>query len=188
MSIGAADSNRYVVASFHARKGGASTSVTSVTIGGVSATEIITQANHTTNTNIVSFWYAAVPTGTTATCVVTFADTMVRAACNVWRVIGFDFTSTHDEGSSTASSPTYDLDIPAGGIALAAVSFASNGDGSTSWSNLTEQTDTLTEGFLNSSAADDEFASSQTNLTITATPSGTDLAEPCGVFFSLNTL
>jgi hypothetical protein len=191
VDIGAADADRCVVVAVYARKGGGATSISSVTIGGVTATSIITQGRTDTDlgapaTNIVGFFCADVTSGTSADVVVTYADTMARAACDIWRFVGYDFTSIHDSSGSTADDPTYDIDIPADGVALGAVCAADllSGAPNWDWTNLTEDSDRTVETFFSASAASQEYASAQTNLTVTAAESNA-AREECGVFFSV---
>lgn len=67
-AIGSAAVNRYVICSVETSGTGAA--ISSVTIGGVGATQIVNALN---SSGRVSIWIAAVPTGTTATVVVVFA-------------------------------------------------------------------------------------------------------------------
>jgi hypothetical protein len=190
VDIGAADADRCVVVAVYARKGGGATSISSVTIGGATATNIVTQGRTetigSTGTNIVGFFCADITSGTTADVVVTYADPMARAACDVWRFVGYDFTSIYDSSGSAADDPTYDIDIPADGVALGAACGADSGGGtpSWSWSNLTEDSDRTIETFFSASAASQEYVSAQTNLTVTAAESNV-AREECGVFFSV---
>lgn len=175
-NLGAADSTRRIVVCIESR-GTTSQTVSSVTVAGVSATEVRQQA---TGFNVVAIYIAEVPSGTTGDVVVTFADAMLRCAIQMYRLVDIDSTTEHQQGASTVENPTYNLNIPAGGVAVAC-SVTGNDTGSTSWTNLTEDADGLLE-FIQYSSASDAFASEQTGLTITANPTGT--SQPVGVFAS----
>lgn len=68
ISVGAADANRRLYALFHV--GNVNTAISSVTIGGVTATQV---ALKNTGLGTFAMYYADVPTGTTATVVITTA-------------------------------------------------------------------------------------------------------------------
>jgi hypothetical protein len=139
-SFGAAPGSgetRYIAVAF----GGASTAnrtISSVTIGGVTATQVVKRDGITT---AVGIFIAAVPTGTTGTVEIVFSSTMVGCGILVARIInpanhlGFATASAaHSSGVVNLS-----LNIPVGGAAMA-VTQARNGS-TTTWSGLTEQID-----------------------------------------------
>ena len=142
--------------------------ISSVTIGGVSAT-IAVQGQNSGNTQGIAI--ASVPTGTTGDVVVVFAETMTNAEVSLYRCTGIS-TTVYDSGTSTASVGTYDLDIPANGVAVAMMK---NDDGSqtATWAGLVETYDEqdTTGNDISGSAA--EFSTTQTNLTVSCTWSGT---------------
>lgn len=112
--IGVASATRYVLVGISARS--ASNFVpTSVTIGGVSATQVVSpyQVGGTT----AGFFIAAVPTGTTAAVNVTFSGQMVRAIVESWSVTNLQsttaITSYNFEPLTGAT-----IAIPAGGAAF----------------------------------------------------------------------
>ena len=177
-NLGEAASDRYIVVAVHARsnEGGAS-SVSSVTVGGVSATIIQQIYKLYSNTpNVVALAMAKVPTGTTGNVVVTLNKGSLRCAIGLWRLTNIKDTPT-DSGKSSDSTPTYNLDIKAGGYAIAA---ATKEQGAFTWTNITEKYDTTCETYLNYSGASDTYATAQTDLAISAS-SGND---PCAVFAS----
>jgi hypothetical protein len=180
--LGTADAGRYIVAIVHARVASGTLTLSSASIAGVSATIALQETNSSaTAKSVCALVIAAVPTGTTGDVVVTFSTGALRAAIQLYRVLGIDGLTASDTATSTDSSPVGSMDIPAGGIAFAGVN---NGSSSTSfaWSNLTEDVDTTLEAFGYSSASD-EFATLQTARTITATRTGT-IGSPVGVFAS----
>ena len=180
-NIGTADGARSIIVVIASRKAGANTVLNSVSIGGVSATITIQQDNSATNSNIAAIAVAAVPSGTTGDIVVAFDSTMSRCAIGVYRATNLDSITAHDFGSSVVTNPTYDIDVPAGGFAIGGIS--SSGDLTMSWAGITEDYDGAIETYMTYSGASDTFASEQTALTLTVTPSGSTV-ERAGVFAS----
>lgn len=177
-NLGAADAGRYIVVGVQARGTATPLALSSVTVGGVSATIVAQQAN---SANIAALVIAAVPTGTTGDIVVTFSVVVLRCAIQAYRVLGIDSATASDTGASTAADPTTSLDIPAEGVAIGAC-MSGGVDMRVTWTGLTEDYDATTESFLSATSAHDEFVTAQTGLTITA-----DFAtsgQSCGVFAS----
>lgn len=181
-NLGTADAGRYIVCALHARGNVGDITITSITIAGVTATNAVTQANNTAGNSIVALFIAAVPTGTSGSVVVTLGTACLRASIQLYRVLGIDGVTPFDSGGSTANDPTFNLDIPASGLAIGAGNDASGGAGTCTWTGLTEDYDAIAEAQLINSSASDEFASTQTNLAITANFTATN--NPCGVFAS----
>jgi hypothetical protein len=175
LSFGAADSNRVLIVSIGARRA-TDTSISSVTIGGVTATAIVTAENTGSGSDFAAIFAANVPTGTTGDVVVTFADACIRC------VIGLHSTTdtggsvtAHDTSTDLTTTPSTTIDVEEGG-AVVACSWASLSAGSAavSWTGVTEDYDTQPETASNgvSGGHDDELAS-ETGRTITASQSGT---------------
>jgi hypothetical protein len=157
LSFGAVVSNRLIVAVVHTvYNGGGTPSVSSITIGGVSATVL-----HATGTNMgVALAYAVVPTGTTGDIVVTLGW---------WRLTNLDSTTPVDTdvpagGADSARSAT--LDFSLGGVGVIG---ASTGNASMTWATATERFDTQIEAATTYSGADYTSATAQSALAITAT-------------------
>lgn len=159
-AIGTAAANRHVVVGIFTRTG---VSISSVTIGGISATSVVTVTN---GNNHAALYIAAVPTGTTANIVVTYGSTSVVHAIAVWAIYGANATA-HDTGSDTTDtfSPS-SFDVPAGGVAIGFVSGANSPpSNNAAWTGLTEDVDVGADeaGCYGASAA---FASAQTGLSV----------------------
>ncbi len=180
-SLGAAAAGRYIVVCIEARIGGGTPTLTDVTIAGITATIVKQQASGAGPRDITAIAIAAVPTGTSGTIDVTFSATMLRCSISVYRVLGIDGLAAFDTDGSTATNPTCNLDIPAGGVAFGSVIAAVNS--AVSWTGLTEDYDTVMASNTTASTASDEFASTQTGLLLVGTfaSGGTD---PCGAFAS----
>lgn len=182
MDFGAADSDRCLIVTFTGRKGGAATTISGVTIGGVTATEIVQYSNSDSNSDISGLYSAIVPTGTSGDVVVSLNDTLVRATGALYRAVGVDSCTTpYDFDSDGSADPTTSLNVPAGGFAVAAA--LSNSNSSATWTGLTEDFDGTLESFVTYTGASEEFVSEQVGLTITAdfASSGTT---PVAVFAS----
>lgn len=179
-NLGTASADRYIIVSAFGRKAGASTTISSITIGGVSATIVKQVTNNVTNTDVAGLAIAAVPTGATGDVVVTFGASMVRAAIGLWSATGLVSATPTDTGSSTANAPTYDLDVNANGFAIGAGATAANT--TASWTELTEDFDAVVESALCYSGASKAYATTQTNKTMTVTFGSVE--ESAGVFAS----
>ena len=164
-NLGTAAADRQIIVVTTARKVGAVTTV-SMTIGGVSATQVqLISAG--ANANHVAIFIANVPTGATGDIVVTWGATMVRSAIMAYG--GYDFVSATptDGGTSTAAAPTFAIDVVAGGFAIGGAT--TEADTSTTWTGITEDADASVEAGLTYTSASDDFATTQTNLALTAT-------------------
>lgn len=146
-SIGTAASDRLIFFGV-TTDGGVRTavSVTSVTIGGISAASTGAAYNPTSLTNArMQFWWALVSSGTTASVVVNFngpCDSTAEIDWALYRVVGAD-TASPLSGSpvtATGTSPINgSLTIPTNGCGIAAGK--SNSGSAFTWTNLTEDTD-----------------------------------------------
>lgn len=175
-AIGAAASERIVVCAICAEGLAAGSRVlSSATIGGVSATILKQQTNTTGSVDAVTaIIAAAVPSGTTATVVLTFSAGMVRAACSTFRMVGGSITpyATYSDTSVSHSPQSVSMNIPALGGAVAACDFFAT-SGTTTWAGLTEAYDeTAGYGTATASMAYGNFSTAQSSLTVSATPSG----------------
>ena len=171
LSIGAVADRDLVIVGVHTHGGGTSlASTTSVTIGGVSGTELAdANGNDGTNACVVALYQAIVPTGTTADVVVTFNASHGNGGCVVWTAKNVN-TTAHDTGSSVAANPSDTIGVEAGGIIIGYVATANAY--SWTWTNLTENFDSTTgTGGSGHSGASDAFAAADATRTITATPS-----------------
>lgn len=170
-AIGTASTDRIVVVGItvSAASSGATRSVSSVTIGGISATQLSHVVGATWMT--AAIYAAAVPTGTTATIAITMSGTCGRCACAVWAMTGGSITPFDTATDTNASAdPNASIDVPANGGAVAAAGSATST--TTTWTGLTERVDTALEGFSTHTVASDVFASAQTGLSVTANFAG----------------
>lgn len=179
-NLGTAAADRYIFVIVHGRATGTSAlSVSSVTVGGVSATIAVQQTGkEDVNSSQSAIALAAVPTGTTGDIVVTMSRDNVRCTIGAYRVTELDSTTAHDTDSiapasgDSGTTMSRSLDIPANGFAIGGGQ--TGGVGTTAWTGLTEDYDTNAgSSFWTASGASDEFVSSETGRTIQITWSGT---------------
>lgn len=180
MAIGAVAGGRHVLVAISGRSGNTSTNITSVTIGGITATSVIRafRGGSGSGENLTAIYIAPVPTGTTATIVVNFNVAFARASVSVYRVVGLMSATATATGNSTATNPTASLNISAGGFAVG--SCYSESMTSFTWTNLTESVDSTTNFNNTYTAAAANFAAAQTGLALTCTPASS--LAPAGVF------
>lgn len=155
-NLGTASSDRVIFAVVSGRQSSART-ISSVTIGGVTATEVGTRGS---SQNPLGIWSAAVPSGTTGDVVVTFSGAMLRARIILWSVTG---------GAATVADSQFGTDTATvtgvtGGFIIAGA--CTTGTSSFTWTNATEQYDAAAETFTVSGAD----ATTVGSTLITATP------------------
>lgn len=178
-NFGSASADRFIVAVVTGRAGGART-ISSVTIGGVTATEAI---QHADSGNNVGIYYAAVPSGTSGDVVVVWSAGMVRCGVGLWAVTG-GLNTVYDVDYDTASNagPDYVPDVSLtgvdGGFIVAAV--MSSPTPTYSWTNATERYDAAVETGAHSGAD----ATTVGATTITATPTGMQYGAIVGAVFA----
>lgn len=128
LSIGATGTNRVIAAGVGSRNAGGIGAISSLTIGGISATKAIAVTNGAGDQS-AEIWYASVPTGTTANVVVTYTTgAYARGGIQLWRVI----SATGNAPTATATgvdnaTDTQPIDtpasvtIPSGGAAMGVI-------------------------------------------------------------------
>ena len=177
ISLGAAASNRKIVVTVAAYGSGNGRTISSLTVGGVEATQVVA-ATISTNSPTAAIWIASVPTGITGDIVVTWTAGMIGCDIAVFRLIGASSTAKAtgtdivNDGANTVT-----LFVPGGGVVIAVVlvdSSDASGVSTTSWSaTVTEVTDEAVDvgEEVSGSAAWKVYAASQAALVVTATAS-----------------
>lgn len=176
-SIGAADPNRVVVCCVFGGVGSAGRTISSVTIGGVTATAGVTAISGTSGGSWASsIYYARVPTGTTATVEIVWSGSMGRCGISLYRLI----TRGSIAPSATASDVTYSsgvlsntINCPPNGAIIACGYGSILSTTNITWSGVTEDV----EGVLEASterygSASGNFDTNQSGLTVSATWNG----------------
>lgn len=179
-NLGTASSDRYIIVSVLGRDSGTGgTSVTAVSVAGVSADLVVNRSNNAVNSSVAALYIAAVPSGTSGDIVITFNTTMVNAAYIAYRATGIEVLSV-DSDSSVADDPSVNLDVPVGGFAIGSGVSVSASAG---WSGLVEDVDVLLEGAAIYTGANDEFPSGASGQSIMIDFAGTPV-DSVGVFAS----
>ena len=173
-AIGAESADRIVVVGV-GTVDTATNSVSSVTINGVSAT-IIDQTTQSSAGifSVAALCYARVPTGTSVSIVVTWADQVFRTHIGVWALYGVGTLVPHDFGKSAVDpGAVANMDVPAGGVAVGySAMYDTSLGGTYTWSNITEDFDVDGAGTNEQySGASIARQAAQVASTITADPS-----------------
>lgn len=169
-AIGTASADRVVLVAVSLRSPTAGVSISSMTIGGVSATEIVEAS---TGANATSAIYGLLVTsGTTATIVVTPSATGQRCQVSVYAMTGNGGSTTaHATATDTTAPSSTTIDIPINGSAVG-ISYAvdSGAVGAATWAGLTEDNDATLENTSNAySAAHLDSTGGATGLSIGVT-------------------
>jgi hypothetical protein len=148
------------------------TPVSSVTVAGVSATQIaqVNQNNESAGATSALF-IALVEGGATGDIVVNWAAGVNDCGIGVLAVTGVNSTP-YDTDSDTVDPDTKAIDVPANGLLVGCSCGLASSTPSVAWTNLTERYDATIEASAAHSGAFDTFVSAQTGLTITADWSG----------------
>jgi len=169
-NIGTATADRHVVVCVTCDVNTGST-VLSMTIGG-SAASLLRDNDNTKN--VPAIFSLLVTSGTTADIVTTYSATQPNQAIDVFTVTGAGQTivvSDSDTASpASGNNCVLTMDVPANGGAIAQT--MADTSATWGWTNLTEAVDTQISGLTYSSASK-VFATLQSGLVITATPSST---------------
>ena len=176
LSIGTAAADRYVLVAITAN-GSSTANLTSVTIGGVSAT---LYQNTTIGSGgsfcISAFAVLLVTTGTTANITLNYSGSFSRSAIGIYNLNGLGSSTPVDHSSdSTASASTLSLTLnsTAGGVILGVFSNrTTSGSTTVTWTGATEDYDTNVWGGLSvyvASSSHGSTASSTQNITVSPT-------------------
>lgn len=174
VAIGAADGTRIVVVTVcHGITSG--TTLSAFTIGGITATQGAVSVFSGGST--AEIWYAAVPTGTTATIQFTQSAADSRIVLGVYRVVGtgVSFSTGNAANGVTNTSISASVTIPAGGGAIAAVMTHSSTSGSGTPTNMTLDTNNLVVGNSTSYIGNNTSGSGSTSIGVSWT-GATDVA------------
>lgn len=176
VSFGTATADRLVIVGVGMTATSLAT-ISSVTIGGVTATSIVEKPHNAGGVYVHSgIFIAAVPTGATGDIVVTWSGTVLRCGFVAWEAHNLTSATPFDSDSSSASPATAGLNVKTDGIAVAYEQAYASAAPGFSWTNLTEDGDEAVEGVGNShhTAASANTASDETPRTITCTDNGGD--------------
>lgn len=149
-------------------------SYSSMTVGGVAATEVAGTDTANAGSLVQSAFYIIDnPSGTTATIVVTPSEAVTYMAVCVWAAYDVVSETPNDVAavfSTNSSSMDVSLDVPADGFGVGMYAHQS-GTATVTWTGMTERADIRTSGEAGVSAAD--TATAGTPFSATADGSGT---------------
>lgn len=170
-NLGTAAANRKMVVVINGNAD--NRTVSSVTVGGVSATlatDGVTSARSQNLDGTTEIWQADVPTGTTGDVVITWSGAQNTCGFGLFAVYGGSAAAT-EVATSAANPPSASITAPSGGVIIGGAQHY-NGAQTWTWTNLTEAYDSTMGGSRPQTGASDAFATAQTP-TITCMPSGT---------------
>lgn len=181
MGVGSASADRYIIAAFGFRAA-AGTTISSVTIGGVSATEAVFVENGTQHAAI---YVALVPSGTTATVVINTSAICGFVYCTTNSITGIGSVTPSSTASSIAAAPTAAMSCLANGAIFGCANVTGGGTISATWSGLSEDSDrNLGATFDCFSSAHISTTSDLSGLACTCTFTATTAS--AGVFATFN--
>ena len=173
VGIGTAAADRFVLCAAMAPANSGTRSFSSVTIGGISATQLVTVAD-ASGFSEWAIYGASVPTGTTATIVVVLDTAPDRCGIMTFEANNLQSTTpTATATQNTASAAlTQSITVQSDGFILACAGIE-NSASRWGWTNLTEDIDAdIGSGGSSMTAASDEYDAGATP-SITATPTST---------------
>ncbi len=136
LDINSAASDRHIHVVVH--YGGGGDSFTSVSIGGVSATQNSVNAGSSRG---LAIYTAKVTSGTTADVVVTLGNTASSCAVGVWASYGLSSAAAYRVATDTSAPITATIGTINGGFCIAGLARSVSGAGSVVWTNVTERYD-----------------------------------------------
>lgn len=154
--------NRNCVAVVFGTRANSARTVTSVTIGGVSATLVETANQTTGGADISSMYVASGVSGTTGDIVITMSNTMLRmvvASYSIYNTFSCTPYNSNDNIGTTGGTLATTVNIPANGAVLGAIWLSGSTSMSSSWTGANEDFDTQPETSSNA------FSGSHQNLT-----------------------
>lgn len=143
MDFGVESDRSFVVVTVAGRENESNRSISSVTIGGVAASAIVSVGGYPIPAGI----YLASPSGTSGSIVVNFSNSVVEATVAVYSIYFAKSSSALDTASATTTSLSGSVDVNAekGGVVIAFSKNLSNSVRTATWSGITEQFDENTD-------------------------------------------
>lgn len=143
VSLGPPHNDRVVVVGISVRAGTAP-AISSVTIGGVSASSVVQVASSAGSLSRTALFAAIVPNGIVGDVVVTISTASVRCGIGAWSLYGMSATAS-DTGTSTADPATATLTVPVGGACIGYGFAAHNAALTATWTGVSEDFDEAVE-------------------------------------------
>lgn len=174
-SLGTASSNRYIIVTIGGATG--NRTISSVTIAGVTATEIGQATGQDVGSSAYStsgIYIAAVPTGTTGDVVVTFSSIETGCGIGVYAVTNLKsatpVTVVTQAPTTKIDSVGGTLTTKPGGFVIATVATKDNGVTGWSWTNATQNYSVLLRSTDRATAGATATTSSDGTVTVSAAP------------------
>lgn len=170
-TLGTAAADRYIIVHASGALVSGTGTINSVTVGGVSATEVVGGTLPGQTTDYTSIWIAAVPTGTTGDVVVAFPGTARRCGIALYRATGLNSATAFDTitDATTAIDPTVSdtINNESGGVFMAAVYTRNSSPLPTmAWTGVTEDYEATVEGNVVQSGGLDDSGTARTTYTV----------------------
>jgi hypothetical protein len=164
-AIGTAATGRYIVVCINASSNANFGTISTCTIGGVSATKLASTRDSITNSDFAIF-AALVPTGTTADIVTTLSGSPDRFGLCVFSLYGWEgvIKSTLTVGTAGTSMSGSVTSYP-GSVIIGMAGSQEAANGLWTWTNLTEDADLTLTGNGSITVAHAEALSSSTTVT-----------------------
>ena len=170
-AIGTADAARVVVVCVSGYSSTQDNTISSLTIGGVSAALVVNAGVGDSAEFMNEIWAAVVPTGTTGDVVVNNNNSCLRQSISVYALYGASgATASYTQTDATQTAPSATISVPSGGVLIGATSGNTSSSPKTfTWTNLTEDVDQLIESEQQHGSASDLHATTGGSVTVTAT-------------------
>jgi hypothetical protein len=153
-ALGAEAPNRQIVVAVMARANSTGRSVTGLTINGIAAARDGRISNPGNGSDIIEIWRASVPTGVSATVIVTFNAAMLRCAIQTAQIVGpnIGVAGTASDISATSRTLSGTLNVVEGGAVIGA---ATGGQFVNTWTGLSKgwQSGNIEGGYYVSTAS-----------------------------------
>ena len=167
VALGTAASNRHIVIAALTATASAA-DANSVTVGGVSAS-LVVRASGGDNSR-AELWIASVPSGTTGDVVIVWSSAKDRCGYAAWAMYGAS-ASASDTATDGDTSPSFTIDVPAGGYLIAAAVPSAGSVATATWTGVTENFDEVMLNNTTQTGGSDAFAAAQTGRTVSFSPS-----------------
>jgi hypothetical protein len=179
-SLGTASADRYIITAAGGRNDTTgSNNQIFISIGGNAATRITGINGSGNNALTMGLFILAVPTGTTATILVTSTANLGEVGLGVWAVTGIASSTAYDNSSNSGtSSIIFSMNNAAGGVGVAYLVTNSSNNRTFSWtSGMTEDFDaTVQSGASTHSGGSSNYASANVGLHTNISLSGATTA------------
>jgi hypothetical protein len=177
--LGAAASDRLVVVGALGGNGGGTGTISACSVQSITGT-VDAETTEASSSTQAGMFHASVPTGTTGDVSVTFSTTRGRAGIEVSAITGASSTPS-DTDAQQGDPGSLSLTVGAGGVFAGFVGTPNQGNGGVTWTNATEDDDTIVQASARMSAAHGS-ASATVGFESTAAGSGFILLAVAAVF------